>query len=96
MWEIKNCYALTTEEAQIKHAYANEYINNSEKFDLFYVATEKDIDMNVNVLLRDVVDRVVIIDANKIKRFYNRIGKANESYIKEKIVCLEASIRPLD
>jgi uncharacterized protein YydD (DUF2326 family) len=48
--------------------------------------------MNQDDLLDDVISGLVKIDTNKVQRFYKRIGKSNESYLKEKIGCLTKSL----
>jgi hypothetical protein len=92
VWEVKNTYSLTTEEVQVKLSYANDFINTSDKLQTLKVVTERDVEMDQNELLDDVISGLVKIDTGKVQRFYKRIGKANESYLKEKIGCIAESI----
>jgi hypothetical protein len=92
VWEVKNVYALGTEEVQTKISYARDFINNSDKLQTLKIITERDIEMNMECLLDDVISGLVKIDTGKVQRFYKRIGKINESYIKEKIGHIAESV----
>jgi len=92
VWEVKNAYSLTTEDVRLKLDYARDFINNSNTLKSLSIVTENDIETTIDDVLNDVIKGDVVIDRGKIKRFYKRIGKVNESYIKEKIGHLAKSL----
>lgn len=85
IWEVKNAYFLQKEDVQHKMNSALEYINRDINLTSLRIITEADIEMCVDELLDDFINGLVVIDKGKLNRFYKRIGKINESYLKEKI-----------